>query len=91
MKIPNPYRSPGEYTAWLAGVKAMAAATGFDVDADSWGGGIPNEVTVTSAIETEAPPPAAMVTTFKDHDIYTQQAEIADDGDNGESSSSPEE
>ncbi len=82
MKIPVTYRSPGEYTAWLAGVTAAAEATGFKVDAQAWGGGIPHEVTLTSAVEPETALPQ------DEPDIFQREAEAANDGDDGQSAPS---
>jgi len=88
MKIPVTYRSPGEYTAWLAGVTAAAEALHYNVDAQAWGGGIPNEVTITSkfAPEEEAPPTTALPQ--DEPDIFEQEAKLANDGDDGQSAPS---
>ncbi len=51
MKIAQPYRSPGEYQAYLKGVTAVAEAFGFSVDAKSWGGGIPTELDLEDALK----------------------------------------
>ncbi len=94
MKIPVTYRSPGEYTAWLAGVKAVAELLGCEVDAFAWGGGIPNEVTLTVKAEVKelyekAKPRLVTITLPKDEpDIFEREAEAANDGDDGQSAPS---
>ena len=45
-KIVQPFRNPNEYSCYLEGVKAAAEAFGYKVDALSWGGGIPNDLTL---------------------------------------------
>ena len=46
MKVIQPFRSPGEYACFLSGVTACAQQFGHKVDAVSWGGGIPTELTL---------------------------------------------
>lgn len=47
LKLRNPYRSPEEYQAWLRGVRDVAQALDIFVDADTFGGGIPDFLTLT--------------------------------------------
>jgi hypothetical protein len=59
-KVPVPYRNPGEYTAFLDGVRRGVALFGMEVDSLAWGGGIPNYLTVYKLKEDEKP--AAVIT-----------------------------
>lgn len=68
MKIAQPYRSPGEFQAYLKGVIEAAKAFGYDVDAESWGGGIPNDLTLVAG--------AGVPKQFDD--VYDQEAENAE-------------
>ena len=45
-KIQQPFRNPNEYSCYLEGVKAAAEALGYKVDSLTWGGGIPNDLTL---------------------------------------------
>lgn len=56
MKVNQPYRSPGEYQPYLAGVKATAALFGYSVDAESWGGGLPKDLTLLAEDMVPTPP-----------------------------------
>ena len=47
LQLAVPYRSPGEYQAWLRGVRDVAQVLELPVDADAFGGGIPNFLTLT--------------------------------------------
>lgn len=49
MKVIQPFRSPGDYAAFLEGVKCTAALFGLKVDCVAWGGGIPTELTLYEA------------------------------------------
>lgn len=90
MKIPVTYRSQGEYTAWLAGVTAVAEAVGLEVDAMSWGGGIPNEVTLVGAkfTVTTSGDASSLAVGDDEPDIFEREAEAANDGDDGQSAPS---
>lgn len=55
MKVPQPYRNPGEYAAYLDGVKACAALFGLKVDSQAWGGGIPTDLTLYQHEEKPEP------------------------------------
>ena len=68
MKIAQPYRSPGEFRAYLEGATAAANAFGYDVDSESWGGGIPIDLTLV---------PGPGVPKQSD-DVYDQEAENAE-------------
>jgi hypothetical protein len=72
MKIAQPYRSPSEYVAYLKGATAAANAFGHDVDSDSWGGGIPNDLTLTPQKIMGGPPEEPVP------DVYEQEAENAE-------------
>lgn len=67
MKIAQPYRSPGEFMAYLKGATAAANALGYDVDSKSWGGGIPNDLTLNPQEIMGGQP-----------DVYDQEAENAE-------------
>lgn len=47
LKLRTPYRSPGEYQAWLRGVRDVAQVLDIFVDADAFGGGIPTYLSLT--------------------------------------------
>lgn len=66
IKIAQPYRCPGEYSAYKQGAEAAAEALGYRVDAESWGGGIPQELTLYQ--------PSAEAAT----DVYEAEAENAE-------------
>ncbi len=70
MKVAQPFRNPGEYAAYLEGVKATAALFGLKVDSQAWGGGIPTDLTLYK--EEEKPGPVVV-------------AEIENSGGGGES------
>ena len=61
-KVPQPYRNPGEFKAYLDGVKATVEAMRpeLSVDALAWGGGIPVDVTI---YKKKKPGPAPVVVT----------------------------
>ena len=75
-KLPQPYRNPGDFKAYLDGVKATVEVLrpGFSVDADAWGGGIPIDLTIY-----KKPEPAPELQFAKD--VYEAEAETADTGD----------
>lgn len=66
LKVVQPFRSPGEYTCYLAGVKAAADALGYAVDSEAWGGGLPCDLTLY-------PKPAEAA-----KDIYETEADNAE-------------
>lgn len=82
-KVDQPYRNPGEFQAYLDGVKATVEAMRpeLSVDADAWGGGIPTDLTIYKKAEPE-PEPLVVTALPKDApDVYAAEAETADIGD----------
>ncbi len=46
MRVIQPFRNPGDYACFRSGVEACAALFGHKVDAQSWGGGLPGDLTL---------------------------------------------
>jgi len=72
-KLPQPYRNPGEFKAYLDGVKATVEALRpeLSVDALAWGGGIPIDLTIYQKAEIAPELQFAK-------DVYEAEAETAD-------------
>ena len=69
-KIAQPCRSPGDYQWYLNGVLAVATAFGYRVNADSWGGGIPNELTL---VKVENKPEPVVTVEILEHTAETSR------------------
>lgn len=66
MKVQQPFRNPGEYGAFLEGVKRTAELFGYKVDCLAWGGGIPVDLTLYRLEEKPAPVVVAEVVIDED-------------------------
>ena len=82
-KIPQPYRSPGDFACYLKGVTEAAKRFGFAVDSAAWGGGsVPIDLTL---YDPRAIPPK--VVTVDDEAGYITMdvtAEVNPDLEDGE-------